>query len=579
MSATPIGGAATPDPSVPAAGEVRTPFDEPPGALVPPNAVGGFGLTAPSTPLDITSLPYIAALDASVPGASELRALLGAPAAVPFQRHAAGGLAPTAPFGATSLPDIEALDASIPWESELRALLGAPLAPQIPAATHSPESPGAPAPSVYFLEEAGHGVPAGAVQPDPTSGSVYDANTRRADFPILAERVNGRPLVWLDNGATTQKPRVVIDRLAHFYEHENSNVHRAAHELAARATDAYEAARGTVQRFLHAASADEIVFVRGTTEGINLVAQSWGRRFIGPGDEILITWLEHHANIVPWQMLCEQTGAKLKVAPVDDNGQVLIEDYGALLGPRTKLVAFSQVSNALGTITPSTLMTAMAHAVGARVLVDGAQSVPHMRTDVQAIGCDWFVFSGHKIFAPTGIGALYGRTDVLAESPPWQGGGSMIRDVTFEQTIYEKPPTRFEAGTGNIADAVGMATALDYVEQVGLEAIAAHEHDLLMHATHLLTQIPGLRVIGTAPEKAGVMSFLIKGMDTEAIGKELNRDGIAVRAGHHCAQPILRRFGVEASVRATFALYNSHADVDALATSLRRIRSGTAGFV
>jgi cysteine desulfurase/selenocysteine lyase len=278
-------------------------------------------------------------------------------------------------------------------------------------------------------------------------------------------------------------------------------------------------------------------------------------------------------------MLCEQTGAKLKVAPVDDTGQVLIEEYGALLGPRTKLVAFSQVSNALGTITPSIQMTAMAHAVGARVLVDGAQSVSHMRTDVQAIGCDWFVFSGHKVFAPTGIGALYGRTDVLAESPPWQGGGSMIKDVTFEQTIYEKPPARFEAGTGNIADAVGMATALEYVEQVGLEAIAMHEHDLLMHATHMLSQIPGLRILGTAPEKAAVMSFVIHGMDTESIGKELNRDGIAVRAGHHCAQPILRRFGVEMSVRATFALYNSHADVDALATSLRRIRSGTAGFM
>jgi cysteine desulfurase/selenocysteine lyase len=460
----------------------------------------------------------------------------------------------------------------------LRALLGAPLAPQVPAATQSPESPGAPAPSFYFLEEAGRGVPAGAAQPAATPGPAYDANWRRADFPILSERVNGRPLIWLDNGATTQKPRAVIDRLSYFYEHENSNVHRAAHALAARATDAYEGARETVRRFVHAASADEIVFLRGTTEGINLVAQSWGRRFVGPGDEILITWLEHHANIVPWQMLCEQTGAKLKVAPVDDDGQVLIEEYGSLLGPRTKLVAFTQVSNALGTVTPSALMTAMAHAVGARVLVDGAQSVAHMRTDVQAIGCDWFVFSGHKIFAPTGIGALYGRTDVLAESPPWQGGGSMIRDVTFEQTVYQTPPARFEAGTGNIADAVGLGTALDYVEQVGLEAIAAHEHDMLLHATHLLNQIPGLRMLGTAQEKAGVLSFVINGLDTEEIGKALNRDGIAVRAGHHCAQPILRRFGVEASVRATLALYNTHSDIDALVASLRRIRSSTAGF-
>ena len=422
-------------------------------------------------------------------------------------------------------------------------------------------------------------MPASGAQPAEMPGSAFDANAWRADFPILTERVNGRPLVWLDNGATTQKPRVVIDRLSHFYQHENSNVHRAAHELAARATDAYEGARETVKRFLHAASADEIVFVRGTTEAINLVAQSWGRRFIGAGDEILITWLEHHANIVPWQMLCEQTGAKLKVAPVDDDGQVLIEQYGALLGARTKLVAFTQVSNALGTITPSALMTAMAHAVGARVLLDGAQSVSHMRTNVQAIGCDWFVFSGHKIFAPTGIGALYGRTDVLAETPPWQGGGSMIRDVTFEQTVYQTPPARFEAGTGNIADAVGLGVALDYVEHAGLEAIAAHEHALLEQATHLLRQIPGLRLLGTAPEKAAVLSFVIKGVDTEAIGRALNQDGIAVRAGHHCAQPILRRLGVEASVRASLALYNNYANVDALATSLRRIRSGAASFV
>jgi cysteine desulfurase/selenocysteine lyase len=400
----------------------------------------------------------------------------------------------------------------------------------------------------------------------------------RADFPILSERVNGRPLIWLDNGATTQKPRVVIDRLSYFYQHENSNIHRAAHTLAARATDAYEGARETVRRFVNARSVDEIVFVRGTTEAINLVSQSWGRRYIGKGDEIVITWLEHHANIVPWQMLCEETGAKLKVAPVDDDGQVILDHYGSLLSPRTKLVSFTAVSNALGTITPATAMTAMAHAVGARVLLDGAQSVPHMRTDVQSIGCDWFVFSGHKVFGPTGIGALYGRTDVLEESPPWQGGGNMIKDVTFEHTEYHAPPTRFEAGTGNIADAVGLGTALDYVEHVGLEAISAHEHELLTHATHLLGQIPGLRLLGTAPEKAGVISFVIDGMNTEAIGKALNEDGIAVRAGHHCAQPILRRFGVESSVRASLALYNNHSDVEALANSIRRIRSGAAAI-
>jgi cysteine desulfurase/selenocysteine lyase len=368
------------------------------------------------------------------------------------------------------------------------------------------------------------------------------------------------------------------DRLSHFYKHENSNIHRAAHTLAARATDAYEGARETVRRFLHAGSVDEIVLLRGTTEAINLVSQSWGRRFIGKGDEIVISWLEHHANIVPWQMLCEETGAKLRVAPVDNDGQVILDQYGALLSPRTKLVSFTQVSNALGTITPSTVMTAMAHAVGARVLVDGAQSVSHMRTDVQSIGCDWFVFSGHKVFGPTGIGALYGRTDVLEESPPWQGGGNMIADVTFEHTEYHRPPTRFEAGTGNIADAVGLGAALEYVEHVGLEVISAHEHELLTHATHLLNQVPGLRMLGTAAEKAGVISFVIDGLDSVAIGKALNQDGIAVRAGHHCAQPILRRFGVESSVRASLALYNTHADVEALARAVWRIRSGVAGF-
>jgi cysteine desulfurase/selenocysteine lyase len=598
--------------SVPGEGEIGALSGIAPGTSVPSNAVGGSGLSPGSTalptvpssvsPLGPTSLADLGALELSIPGANELRALLGAAPSAPYPPNALGGYgaappeAPvpgmlfnvpppnpssntTTPFIETSLPNIPALDTALPQEEALHALLSLALSPGMAAPPATPDSPGAAAPSsFYFLDEAGHGVPAvagtPAAAPSASSGPAFDANARRSDFPILAERVNGRPLIWLDNGATTQKPRVVIDRLVHFYEHENSNVHRAAHELAARSTDAYESARETVRRFLHAGSADEIVFVRGTTEAINLVAQSWGRRFIGAGDEIVITWLEHHANIVPWQMLCEQTGAKLRVAPVDDNGQVILEHYGSLLNPRTKLVSFTQVSNALGTITPSAIMTAMAHAVGARVLLDGAQSVPHMRTDVQAIGCDWFVFSGHKVFGPTGIGALYGRTDVLAESPPWQGGGNMIRDVTFEQTQYEVPPTRFEAGTGNIADAVGLATALDYVEQIELEEITAHEHALLEHATHLLHQIPGLRIIGTAAEKAAVLSFVIKNFDVEAIGKALNQDGIAVRAGHHCAQPILRRMGVEASVRATFALYNTHSDVEALFTSLRRMRAG-----
>ena len=528
----------------------RTQTDNPsPTAPLP---VGGFGLAPPSTPL-----PGVPSLGTSVPGEAELRALLGgtpgAPVPAVYGQAPAAGATPPGAFGglgltppSTQLPDVPALEASLPWEAELRALLAPAPGLQVPGAPPPQAAPGAPtAHSFYFLEEAGHGVPAVAARPDVAPGTHFDANARRGDFPILAERVNGRPLIWLDNGATTQKPRAVIDRLVHYYEHENSNIHRAAHALAARATDAYEGAREIVRRFLHAGSVDEIVFVRGTTEGINLIAQSWGRRYIGAGDEIVITWLEHHANIVPWQMLCEQTGAKLRVAPVDDHGQVLIDEYGKLLGPRTKLVAFTQVSNALGTITPSHLMTRMAHAVGARVLLDGAQSVSHMRTDVQSLGCDWFVFSGHKVFGPTGIGAVYGRTDVLEETPPWQGGGNMIRDVTFEHTEYHRPPTRFEAGTGNIGDAVGLGAALEYVEQVGLEAIAAHEHDLLEHATRLLGQIPGLRLLGTAPEKAGVISFVIDGLNTEEIGRALNQDGIAVRAGHHCAQPILRRFGVE----------------------------------
>jgi cysteine desulfurase/selenocysteine lyase len=557
-----------------------------PSIPTPTTPLGGFGATTPSTPMPLTAVSEVPQptptsvsvqpLGVTNPGEGELRGLFGSP-----PPGAVGGFGLTSPLGPTPLIDITSLNASNPGDDALLSVLGGVPGSQQPAASEpAVVSPGAPAPSLYFIEESGHGVPATAAAPQSGAPApAYDANARKADFPILSERVNGRPLIWLDNGATTQKPRAVIDRLSYFYEHENSNIHRAAHTLAARATDAYEGARETVRRFLHAGSVDEIVFVRGTTEAINLVAQSWGRKYIGYGDEIVITWLEHHANIVPWQMLCEETGAKLRVAPVDDDGQVILEAYGDLLNPRTKLVSFTQVSNALGTITPSTTMTAMAHAVGARVLLDGAQSVPHMRTDVISTGCDWFVFSGHKVFGPTGIGALYGRTDVLEESPPWQGGGNMIKDVTFEHTEYHRPPTRFEAGTGNIADAVGLGTALDYVEHVGLEAIAAHEHDMLAHATHLLNQIPGLRLLGTAPDKAGVISFVIEGMDSEAIGKALNEDGIAVRAGHHCAQPILRRFGVETSVRASLALYNTHSDVEALATSIRRIRSGKAGIV
>jgi len=406
------------------------------------------------------------------------------------------------------------------------------------------------------------------------SSYSFDVEAIRRDFPILREVVNGHPLIWLDNGATTQKPQSVIDRLSYFYEHENSNVHRAAHELAARSTDAYESAREKTRRFLNAGATREIVFVRGATEGINLVAQSWGRRNIQKDDEIVITWMEHHANIVPWQMLCAEKGARLRVAPVDDSGQILLDEYEKLLGPKTRLVSIAHVSNALGTVLPVQEMVEAAHRHGALALVDGAQAVSHMRVDVQAINCDFYVFSGHKVFAPTGIGVVYGKSEVLDNMPPWQGGGNMIQDVTFEKTLYQPPPQRFEAGTGNIADAVGLGAAIDYLDRVGIGNVSRHEGMLLTYATAALLKIPGLHIIGTAKEKAGVLSFVIDGFRTEEIGDYLNRKGIAVRGGHHCAQPILRRFGLESTVRATLALYNTCEEIDALVASLCDLRQG-----
>ena len=402
-------------------------------------------------------------------------------------------------------------------------------------------------------------------------GNSFDPHVVRRDFPILQERVHGKPLVWLDNGATTQKPQAVIDRLSYFYEHENSNIHRSAHTLAARASDAYDGARETTRRFLNAPSVNNIIFVRGATEGINLIAQSWGRRNISAGDEIVITWLEHHANIVPWQQLCAERGAKLRVAPVDDNGDILLDEYERLLSPRTKLVSLTQVSNALGTVTPAREMVAMAHRHGACVVVDGAQAVSHMRVDVQALDCDFYVFSGHKVFAPTGIGAVYGKSSVLEAMPPWQGGGNMIQDVTFERTTYQGPPARFEAGTGNIADAAGLGAALDYVMRIGQEVIETYEHDLLVYALTQLATVPTLRMIGAPKNRAGVLSFVLQGRKTEEVGGALDKEGIAVRSGHHCAQPILRRLGVEASVRASLAFYNTSEDIDAMVAALKHI--------
>ena len=405
----------------------------------------------------------------------------------------------------------------------------------------------------------------------PTS---LDAHLVKKDFPILNERVNGRQLIWLDNAATTQKPKSVIDRISYFYEHENSNIHRAAHELAARATDAYEGAREKIRGFLNAKSVNEIIFVRGTTEAINLVAQSWGRQNLKEGDEIIISHLEHHANIVPWQLLAKEKGLKIKVIPVDDDGQILLDEYQKLLSSKTKLVSFTQVSNALGTITPAKRIIELAHHAGAKVLVDGAQSVSHLKADLQELNPDWFVFSGHKVFGPTGIGALYGKEDLLNETQPWQGGGNMIKDVTFDHTQFHDAPGRFEAGTGNIADAVGLGAAIDYVNSIGIDLIEQYEHQLLLYATRLLKDIPGLRLIGTAKEKASVLSFVIPGLKTEEIGAALNKEGIAVRSGHHCAQPILRRFGVEGTVRPSLAFYNTCQDVDALVSAIYRIKSG-----
>jgi cysteine desulfurase/selenocysteine lyase len=392
----------------------------------------------------------------------------------------------------------------------------------------------------------------------------------RADFPILSEKAHGQPLVWLDNAATTQRPNQVIDRLSYYYRHENSNVHRGAHTLAKRSTDAYEDAREKIARFIGSQSADNIVFVRGTTEGVNLVANAYVKPILRPGDEIILTLLEHHANIVPWQLAAEETGAVLRVAPVDDSGQIILSEYARLFNSSTRFVSMTQVSNAIGTVAPVHEMVAIAHGWGVRTCVDGAQSVSHMPVDVSSIDTDFFVFSGHKIFGPNGIGALYGKDDVLEAARPWHGGGNMISDVTFERTIYHKPPQKFEAGTGNIADAVGLGAAIDYVSAIGMENIAAYEHDLLEYGARELSLVPGLTLVGRAAQKAGVLSFVLDGHSNESVGQYLDEAaGIAVRAGHHCAQPIHRRFGLEGTVRPSIAFYNTPDEIELLARTLR----------
>jgi len=400
----------------------------------------------------------------------------------------------------------------------------------------------------------------------------FDAAKARADFPILHQEVHGKPLVYLDSAATAQKPRQVIDAVSRYYECDNANVHRAVYQLAERATRAYEDARAIVARHIGAADPREIVFVRGTTEAINLVAQSFGRVHVGEGDEILITGMEHHSNIVPWQLLCQEKGARLRVAPLDERGDVILEEYEKLLSPRTRLVAAVHVSNALGTVNPVETFIELARERNIPVLLDGAQALPHMPVDVGSLGCDFYAFSGHKVFAPMGIGVLWARAAHLEAMPPWQGGGEMIASVTFEKTTFNEVPYKFEAGTPDVAGAVGLGAALQYVEGLGLDAIAAHEAELLAYGSDLLTGLGGVELIGTARRKAGVLSFVLDGVHPHDVGTILDREGIAVRTGHHCAQPVMDRYGVPATVRASLGLYNTREDLDALARGLGVVR-------
>ncbi|SDH63928.1 cysteine desulfurase / selenocysteine lyase [Pseudomonas benzenivorans] len=402
--------------------------------------------------------------------------------------------------------------------------------------------------------------------------SGYDVERVRQAFPILAQRIYGKPLVYLDSAATSQKPQAVIDAMSRFFLAENANVHRGVHYLSVRATEAYEQARAKVQGFLNAERVEEIVFVRGTTEAINLVAQTYGKVHVQAGDEVLISAMEHHSNIVPWQMLCEQSGARLRVAPIDDAGELLLDQLERLIGPRTRLVAISHVSNVLGTVNPIRRIVELAHARGAPVLVDGAQAAPHLQVDVRELGCDFYALSGHKMYGPTGIGALYGRRELLEAMPPYQGGGDMILSVSFEKTLYNKPPYRFEAGTPNMAGAIGLGAAIDFLGELGAQAIAAHEQAVLAYAQRALATVPGLRLIGTAADKVGVLSFVLDDIHPHDIGTILDREGVAIRTGHHCAQPLMQRFGLAATARASLGCYSSERDIDALVAGLARVR-------
>jgi cysteine desulfurase / selenocysteine lyase len=404
------------------------------------------------------------------------------------------------------------------------------------------------------------------------ASAAFDVERIREDFPVLKQTIHGKPLVYLDSAATAQKPYAVIEAIRKFHEVDCANIHRGVHELSQRSTAAYEEARGKARRFINAKYRSEMVFVRGTTEAVNLVSNTWGRKNVKEGDEIIISAMEHHSNIVPWQMLCEEKGAKLRVIPMNDNGELLMEEYERLLNPRTRMVAFAHVSNALGTINPVKQMIEMAHNAGALALIDGAQAAPHLKVDVQALDADFYAFSGHKLCGPTGIGFLYGKNNLLEAMPPYQGGGDMIRTVTFEKTTYNELPYKFEAGTPNIAGGIGMGAAIDYVNGIGLEKIAAYEHELLKYGTQALSRIEGLRIIGTARDKAAVLSFVIEGIHPHDIGTVLDRQGIAVRTGHHCAQPVMDRFHVPATTRASLAFYNTFHEIDALAAGLENVK-------
>ena len=401
---------------------------------------------------------------------------------------------------------------------------------------------------------------------------TFDVERVRRDFPILNQKVRGKALVYLDNAATSQKPQPVIDAIARYYQSGNANIHRGVHFLSEHATGEHEAAREAVRQFINAARTEELIFVRGTTEGINLVAQTYGRAHVGAGDEVLVSAMEHHSNIVPWQILCEQQGAKLRVIPINDQGELLLDEFEKLIGPRTKIVAVAHVSNALGTVNPIRDIVKIAHTHNVPVVVDGAQAVPHIKVDVQDLDCDFYAFSGHKMYGPMGIGVLYGKYKLLEAMPPYQGGGDMIRSVTFEKTQYNTLPYKFEAGTPDVAGAIGLGAAIKYLNSVGLENVAAHEHELLEYATGALSKLPGIRVIGNAKEKAAVLSFVMDGVHPHDIGTILDQEGIAVRTGHHCAQPIMQRFGIPATVRASFGLYNTKAEVDELVAGIKKVQ-------